>query len=295
MYCTNCGNKLNQDDNYCTMCGNEIKRNDVNNGETNQSFSNRSTDNKGNISFVFGILSCIFFWIPILSIPFMITSFIWGKQYKKETGMKSVGIILSIISFILMIIELIAIIGGIFLFIFNLTDIDNLHHLNWDNFEDYIEQFPDNKKEEKDSFDINGYSWKGDDNSILYLNPDESYVWYQDDSNHQNNFYLGIYETYNGNDAIQYIIQHLSEYGLTEQEQRSFFQDKNYDLEDYYLIILNCTKTVVNGQEQESSDGSKLYYYGFYEEETRRLDLVNMKTRNKAGFTLKDKLSNIDI
>ena len=299
MYCTNCGNKLKDDENYCTNCGCEVVNSDSNVTETvtfteheNSSSKDNQPNNKGNLSLILGILACIFFWFPILSIPFMIVSFILGSQYKKETGKKSIGVILSIISLILFIVEIVIVIVGMFFWV---SYLDENTDYDWGDYPDYYDYFHDNDQDEADFFDIKGYSWKGDDNSFLYLNQDNSYVWYQDDHDHQNNFYLGTFEVYNGNDAIEYITNHLAEYGITEKEQQDLFQNGKYDLEDYYLLILNCSKTMLNGQEQNFSNGSKVHYYGFYNEDTKRLDLINMNTGNKAGFTLKDKLNSIDI
>ena len=141
---------------------------------------------------------------------------------------------------------------------------------------------------------IKGYSWLADDKSMLYLNIDESYTWYQKDEDHKDNYYEGHYKTYKGEEAINYISSNLKEYGLTDEEQRKIFEDKKIDIDNYYLIIITCEKMIQNGKE-ETVANNIAYYYGLYTDETKRLELTNLSSKLKIGLTLKEKISNIDI
>ncbi len=278
MYCSNCGKKQKNDERYCTNCGVEYQKE----GDNNVKKSN----SQGNISLVMGIIACVFFWIPVLSLPFAIVSIILGNKYKKETNEKSAGIILGVISIILSVLEIIILIFATVFFVNWLDEgIDETDPFG--NIYDYVE-------ESIESFDIRGYSWTGDDQSTLYLNKDKTYTWYKDDSNHKDNFYIGTYEFYTGNNAIIYIADNLKEYGITEEEQKNLIRNSGYKLKDYYLIILNCSKAVMDGVEQTTTTNT-VYYYGFYKEKQQYLDLVNMNTGNYAGFTKKDTLSIIDL
>ena len=42
-------------------------------------------------------------------------------------------------------------------------------------------------------YDFVGHVFEGNDGSMLYLNEDGSFTWYQDDSNHDDNYYNGYY------------------------------------------------------------------------------------------------------
>lgn len=279
MYCSNCGNKQKSDEKYCTNCGTEYQKEEDTNVKTNN-------NSQGTISLVMGIIACVFFWLPILSIPFAIVSITLGNKYKKETNKKTAGIVLGIISIILSVLEIVfLIVTTIFFVNWVEENVDETEPLG--NIYDYIE-------ENIESFDIRGYSWIGDDQSTLYLNKDKTYTWYKDDSSHTDNFYIGTYEFYTGNNAIIYIADNLKEYGITEDEQKSLIRNGGYKLKDYYLIILNCNKAVIEGKEQTTATNT-VYYYGFYKEKQKYLDLVNMNTSNYAGFTRKDKLSSIDL
>lgn len=287
MYCPNCGNKIKEETTYCTNCGVKLKK-ETTNHETTQ--ANLSRNNNGNTALILGIIACVTFWLPVLSIPLAIISIITGKNNQKETGKSTVGPILGIISLVLTTIEIIIIVISMIFFVdFVREEIEN-------EAEEYpiIDRYEDYFNDTTESFDIKGYIWQATDNSVLYLNKDNSYTWYQDDTNHNDNFYVGTYEFYTGTDAIDYITYNLKEYGITEEEQRRLFQNGQYNLSDYYLVMLNCTKMIVNGTEQ-TPQTPIVPYYGFYDSTTKRLSLVNMNTGNKAEFTIKEKLSSIDL
>lgn len=278
MYCKNCGNKLNEGESFCTECGTPCRQ--------HETPPPSSQNQPKNISLVIGIIACCLCFIPFLSIPLAIVSIIIGKEYKKTTGNKTAGTTLGTISLILSILVIILSILAIVFFI------------NWveeyEETDNYQEKIYDYYNQAKESFDIKGYSWTGNDNSVLYLNKDLTYTWYQNDTVHNDNYYSGTYRFYTGDEAIAYITINLEEYGLTREEQEDVIENRGADLEDYYLIILNCEKTVVNGTES-SPENNTVYYYGLYEENRQYLDLVNMNTGNIAGFTLNKRISNIDL
>lgn len=287
MYCPNCGNKIKEGTTYCTNCGAKLKK-ETTNHETTR--TNPSRNNNGNTALILGIIACVTFWLPVLSIPLAIISIITGKNNQKATGKSTVGPILGIISLVLTTIEIIIIVISMIFFVdFVREEIEN-------EAEEYpiIDRYEDYFNDTTESFDIKGYIWQGADKSVLYLNKNNSYTWYQDDTNHNDNFYVGTYEFYTGTDAIDYITNHLKEYGITEEEQRRLFQNGQYNLSDYYLVMLNCTKMIINGAEQ-TPQTPIVPYYGFYDPTTKRLSLVNMNTGNKAEFTIKEKLSSIDL
>ena len=282
MYCKNCGKKLNKGEKYCTYCGEALEEEIIN--EPNQTINSSN-----NTSLILGIISCIFFWIPFLSIPLAIVSIITGISQKKESNKFSVGIILGIISIILTIIMIFLI---IFLFTFAIDHIDDaLDDYQIDNI---IDNYHDIFNSNQELSDIKGYSWLADDNSVLYLNEDNTYIWYLKDSDHEDNYYQGKVTTYKGEEAIQYIATNLKEFNLTEEEQRKFFEKEEHTINDYYIMILTCEKAKMNGKETDGTTNTA-YYYGFYSKENKYLDLTNLSTKAKSGFTLKEKINDIDV
>lgn len=300
MYCTNCGNQLKEGQNYCTHCGNSIQKPN-NNTQNDLRNSNMTTNypgnNNGTISLILGILSILFSSKLIPAIVLAVISIVIGKKYKQETGNNTLGSILSIIGLILSIfITIVTILYTIFM----VTELINVDmDIDYSEFQENNDNYnkDDIFAEEENTqaiFDLKGYSWIGDDKSILYLNHDESYGWYQDESILDDNYYIGTYDIYVGTDAINYIANSLKEYGITQADQQKIIENSNYSLTEYYLIILNCSTAKINGVEQTPTN-PQIYYYGFYDRSKQYLDLTNIITQYQAGLTLKNKLANIDI
>lgn len=290
MYCTNCGTKRKEEEKYCTNCGTKLSGSNTPNTTTIPPINNNGT-----ISLILGIISFVFLSIPPIATILAIISIILGRKFKKETGNRSAGTIIGIIGLILSFVEIIAII--MLMVTFNEYTENGYQEIIPDNYydnyydEDYFDEYEDNETE---SFDINGYSWIGIDKSVLYLNNNKTYIWYQDDQDHNNNFHSGTYEFYTGTDAITYIANNLPEYGLTKEVQENMIETKNYDSKDYYLLILNCNKSII-GNEEQNTTTNKIYYYGFYNEALKQLDLINMTTNTNAQFYIKNKIAQVDM
>lgn len=263
MYCENCGKKRQFNENFCIECGNKYINNEC---------------KKNNTILILGILSCILVPIPIISLPLAIISIVLGVK-KKDKGL---NLIPAIVSLIIMIIEIITVLVLVLAYdeLKNNIYIEEFENLFEENYY-YEENHPT-----EESFDIKGYDWIGDDNSVLRLNQNLNYIWYQNSTDQSNNYYQGNYEVYNGNEAISYITNSLQAYGITEAEQRKNIANSNHSIQEYYLIILNCETMIINGIEQQPSN-KIVYYYGYYESESKYLNLTNIQTKNQVGFTLK--------
>ena len=277
MFCPNCGKKYKVGERYCTYCGNSLETQTANN------------INKPNndASIITGIFACLFFTTPIISIPLAVITIVLSGKYKKENQTKSAGTVLGVISIILSILTIIAIILFLKFVANNFVEIIDDFQLN-----DIIEQYKEHNYQEP--FNIIGHTCKANDNSMLYLNNDNTYMWYLNDNQHEDNYYQGRYNSYNGQEAIEYISTYLKEYGITEEEQENLFEEGTKKLRNYYLIVLTCEKTKVDGKEQ-SEEIKTAYYYGFYSQIEKQLDLTDIRTKKKITFTLIDKLNNIDI
>lgn len=292
MYCINCGNKLREGENYCPNCGIKTILDDNQNESTNyQRSQTRNENNTGTISLIFGILSLINLSKPLIAIILAAIGIVLGQKYKKETGSKSYGPLLGMISIIISLLIIFCIIMyGVFI-VKEITD-ETSKNIEENYFHDDNDE--ENGLDEYESFDLKGYSWLGNDNSMLYLNNDNSYAWYQNDNVKDDNYHIGIYHFYTGQDAINYITNNLKEYNMTEEDQKDLIENSNYNLENYYFIELNCTESKINGVDQNLYT-NKIHYYGFYDNKRQYLDLINMATKNQAGFILKNKLFHTDI
>ncbi len=281
MYCTNCGSKLEKNEKYCTKCGEPCEK------EKEIINQKNPTNNNDNIPIILGIVACILFWIPVFSIPLAIISIVLGIAQRKETH-SSIGIILGIISIILTCMMVAAIIMLMSFatknadkFIDDFQKDDNI-------FDDYNEYY--NRQKAKD--DIKGYSWSvNNDDGVIYLNQDHTYIWYEDDNNKEDNYEKGEYKTYEGKTALDYITNTLKEFGITEE---NFFKNEEDDINDYYLLILTSSEEKKKGEEFKEITNTK-YYLGIYRKEEKIIDFINLTTKEKTIFTRKEKLSNIDV
>lgn len=99
MYCSNCGNKLNELDKFCSNCGKSVDNKD-NNKVTSSGFKETSL--------ILGILCLVSsFILNIICIIPGIISIIYAKKYKNESGKLGVGFGLSIAGIIFSILVLI--------------------------------------------------------------------------------------------------------------------------------------------------------------------------------------------
>lgn len=237
MYCTFCGNKINSNDKYCTSCGRKILN-------YNNSINNKKKFNKSNITLILSILSLLLMNYPIISIILAVISLLMIKESDHKKDIK----LLSIISIILACLSIIFRIG-----IYYFWDYTN------DNFEYY---------NESEIFDIRGYSFISQDNSILYLNSDNTYNW-----NTTSNKMEGTYKYYQQEDAKKYLDKIIG--------NDNYFD--TYLFNNYYLLIL------------ESTDADDLIYFGYFDLDDQSLNLININSYKTIKFFLNEKLSKIDI
>lgn len=143
MKCIYCGANIEKEDNFCNTCGSKIE---INNYHNISSSANEKKNSNGTVSLVLGIIACVFFYVPFFSIPLGIVSIVLGVNHKKETGSKTAGTILGIISLILTTI-VITLLTLFIVWAVNLETEDNYHN------DDY---WMENETETKDDF-LNKY------------------------------------------------------------------------------------------------------------------------------------------
>ena len=100
MYCINCGNKINNDDNYCTGCGNKVN---VNNDVRNNITEKEGYSGKKIASIILGAISIALSFMVIfaplglgLSIIGLIISFLVLKNEKNV-----LGLVLNLVGFVI--------------------------------------------------------------------------------------------------------------------------------------------------------------------------------------------------
>ena len=143
MYCTNCGNKLNNNDNFCNNCGEkriELENVNVNNGVV----KNNNNNGMKIASIILGSISIVgslmFIFAPFCFILSIIGLILGICSLKK--GKNVPGILLSSIGFVLSIIMTIFI---ILLFMFMFENIDSNYYHDGNEFYEYYNEYNHNK------------------------------------------------------------------------------------------------------------------------------------------------------
>ena len=82
------------------------------------------------------------------------------------------------------------------------------------------------------------------DESVLLFENENRFVWYLSDANHDDNYYAGTYEFHFGENAMDYIINELPEFGITKKVMMDYFEN-NKDNE-LFNISNFCFMTIHN-------------------------------------------------
>ena len=138
MYCTNCGNKLNNNDNFCNNCGE--KRIELENINVNSNVVNKNNSSNGmkTASIILGSISIVgslmFIFAPfcfILSIIGLILGICALKKGKNVPGilLNSIGFVLSIIMSVIIVM--------FFIFAFRTAEVNDYQ------YEEYYDSFYD--------------------------------------------------------------------------------------------------------------------------------------------------------
>ena len=132
------------------------------------------------------------------------------------------------------------------------------------------------------------HSFQCGDSSAVYFYDDGSYLWYQDDSDHNDNYYSGTYDVYMGSAAQKYITEDLADLGVTEQELEDYYE-RNSD-SDFYTKENLCCLILHNeyfvGEDSSEFEPHDTYYMGYMDD--GYYDAANMQSGNYAAFVQLD-------
>ena len=132
---------------------------------------------------------------------------------------------------------------------------------------------------------VAGTTWTGSDQSYLIFGEDDSFAWYKDKDVTDDNYYKGTYEFYRGEEAMTYLTEDLSEYGVTKEEMEGVIDRADeYELEDLVCWTFHYTEIKIDGQDY-SDKMDETSYYGFVLYDDSYLDIANMSTATYYSFT----------
>lgn len=152
MYCTNCGKKLEEENNFCINCGKAVKSEKTNTVQ-NDSNNHQQEESSGKAvaSIVLGIIS-----ITIPFLPLAIVGLLLAIAEPVKDNKKSAGMILNTISTILSVIATIFIISLFSLFLSFTHDYYDDDE-DYEDYEDYTDDYYFDEDEEWVGNDTYGY------------------------------------------------------------------------------------------------------------------------------------------
>lgn len=241
------------------------------------------------VSLVLGILSIVLCCVygGVFGIVGLVFGIISYAKREEKRGVAIGGIITSAIGIVMM----------IAIVLFQLLLIGSLTEYFWEVFEpetfaqQYLDKYGTAEEEEDSVFDTDIDSFAGkeyvvEDDSVIYFGEDQTFVWYLDDEEHEDNYYQGSYLTYRGVHARDVLVSEMTEYGVTDEELEEYFErntgDDFYSEENFTLLILQREYAIVDGSVVEE-DLYDRHYMGFLND--GYYDAVNMDSAEYVLFT----------
>ena len=272
IYCNKCGFRVGPDDMFCNHCGYKLDNVEQYNASPNsnaqqtyaQHNNNADSSNNGKYSTAAKIIISITIIAIIVIITVLSTLFVQNIFNKDENN--------SISS--------------------NFNDETNKVDATINNDFNGTNNILDNSNppiyqgnNTISKYQIIGNSWLEQTyNSLLDLNFDGTFKYYQNNSNLTDNYYEGTYEIYVGAEAIKYITVDLEKYGVTYEELNEVFaRNSQYSEENFLCIVLTNNKCIIDGQ-NTLTNTVEVPYFGFYLDNDI-LNIANMNAGNSTYFT----------
>ena len=129
-----------------------------------------------------------------------------------------------------------------------------------------------------------------EDDSYLVFVTGKTFKYYQNFEELDDYYFDGKYELYVGEDAMEYVVDDLEDYGITEEEVNELAdRDKLYKVENLVVLVLHNQKRFVDG-ENTMEDTVITPYIGFFVTNNKEhaLDLMNMNAMEYYLFVPED-------
>lgn len=152
-------------------------------------------------------------------------------------------------------------------------------------FDDFnFDSLVDDDDDDDDEFDLDEMpmAWfDSNDEEAMWLFFSDYAILYEDG----NNYSYADYEMYYNEDAIDYIANDLSEYGLTEDEQRDALEELTGG-EDYFCVAFTNIEVFTDNEYEGFSDEDIIPYLGYtyVEDDVAYYDILNMNNGEILSF-----------
>lgn len=242
-------------------------------------------------SLVLGILSLVLCCVGggLFGIIGVVLGIISICRKESGRGMAIGGLVTSGIGLLLgifMLVEILAVVAGL----------GNLSEQDWEDIRDAVFEelekegydIPEDLRPEQEN-DFAGEAYQAGDGSVIYFSEDgTTFFWYQDDSDHDRNYYTGTYEVRMGDEASTYITEDLSDLGVEEEELENYLtcvpEDEEKRRENLCCLSLYSASMVgEDGEINGEFEAHNSNYMGQYEDDY--FDGVRMETAELATFT----------
>lgn len=136
---------------------------------------------------------------------------------------------------------------------------------------------------------LEGNTYISGDGSELILNEDGTFEWYMEEGAYDDNCASGSYEVYYQQDAEDYIVDELTEYGVERSELQDYYEmneGSEFYLKDCFCIMVLNNESIVMDGEEQIEEAFVTPYMGFYL--NGYYDAANMNNGEHASFQLKE-------
>ena len=133
--------------------------------------------------------------------------------------------------------------------------------------------------EEKGDY-LTGNKWRGTDGTLIALDTDGTYKYYNNSEDLNNNYFKGTFVVRSGQDAIDYLV---STQGLDEESQRKAMDKYMVKDEHYYVLTLNAEERIVNGK-NDLAEKTVTEFFGYYSEKDQHLNFTSFKTLKSMDY-----------
>ena len=228
------------------------------------------------VGFILSLVGIITFALTSLfGLIFSIVGLIQASSKKqKGKGLAVAGIIISVV--------LMGIVGFASYYVFNEMDKYTDPGFIIDTTKETTAEDEDDKTEI-----ITKTNWvEKHDGSYLVFEKHNSFKYYQSVTDTSNYYYTGKYELYFGDEAIDVITNDYEEAGVTEDEIKQMYTDKQ--LKNLVVLILKNDGCWVDGENTRDEAWTTVYLGYFQEKNGYEIFLINVSTATDFDFIPED-------
>lgn len=121
------------------------------------------------------------------------------------------------------------------------------------------------------------------DGSLYILEEDGSFKYYMTYKDQTDNYSSGKYEIFMEEEAVKKISEEL---GIEESEALETNRDHEtkYKLKNLICLVINNEELILDGEKQDASKLKTMVYYGYYFDEYKYFDFMQLDPEKTAGF-----------